>query len=239
MKSIKYIGEAVAEEMYKLSQENKYTYFSDLLYDIATKTTLDSRQLDILIKIDFFSDFGNQRELFAINDIFNLFKQGSAKKIKKEMVDGTQFEEAVRRHSTDKKKDGTEAKSYTLLDPMQIIRECEDEVKNVGMSDLSLILKARNFMEAMGYPGYFTGQEQDRNKLYVKDVFPVKRKADGEIFAYNVLTFSLGSGIESSMTVFLTAYTKDPIKKDDIIVCKGWRRDGKWFRMTNYEHFVA
>ena len=239
LKSIKYIGEAVAEEMYKLSQENKYTCFSDLLYDIATKTTLDSRQLDILIKIDFFSDFGNQRELFAINDIFNLFKQGSAKKIKKEMVDGTQFEEAVKRHSTDKKKDGTDAKSYTLLDPMQIVRECEDEVKKVGMNDLSLILKARNFMEAMGYPGYFSGEEADRNKLYIKDVFPVKRKSDGEVFAYNVLTASLGSGIESSMTVMLNKFKNDPIKKNDIIVCKRWHRDKSWFRMDDYEHYIA
>lgn len=239
LKSIKYIGEAVAEEMYKLSQENKYTCFSDLLYDIATKTTLDSRQLDILIKIDFFSDYGNQRELFAINDIFNLFKQGFAKKIKKEMVDGTQFEEAVKRHSTDKKKDGTDAKSYTLLDPMQIVRECEDEVKKVGMNDLSLILKARNFMEAMGYPGYFSGEEADRNKLYIKDVFPVKRKSDGEVFAYNVLTASLGSGIESSMTVMLNKFKNDPIKKNDIIVCKRWHRDKSWFRMDDYEHYIA
>lgn len=239
LKSIKHIGEAVAEEMYKLSQDGKYTCFSDLLYDIKTKTTLDSRQLDILIKIDFFSDFGNQRELFAINDVFCFFKQGSARQVKKTAVDGTQFEEAVRRHSTDKKKDGTEAKSYTLLDPMAIVRECEDEVKRIGMSDLSLVLKARNFVEAMGYPGYFTGQEQDRNKLYIRDVFPVKRRSDGEIFAYNVLTFSLGSGIEASMTVFKGPFEKEPIKKDDIITCKGWKRDGKWFRMTDYEHFVA
>lgn len=237
--SVKYMSGKAADELYWLSVENKYAHFSDLLFDIATKTTLDSRQLDILIKIDFFSDFGNQRELFAINDIFNLFKQGSSKKIKKEMVDGTQFEEAVRRHSTDKKKDGTEAKSYTLLDPMQIVRECEDEVKKVGMSDLSLILKARNFMEAMGYPGYFTGQEQDRNKLYVKDVFPVKRKADGEIFAYNILTFSLGSGIESSMTIMKSKYAKEPVRKDDIIVCKQWHRDKSWFRLDDYEKFIA
>lgn len=237
--SVKYMSGKAADELYNLSTSKKYNYFSDLLYDISTQTTLDSRQLDILLKIDFFSDFGNQRELFAINDIFCFFKQGSARQIKKTAVDGTQFEEAVRRHSTDKKKDGTEAKSYTLLDPMAIVRECEDEVKRIGMSDLSLVLKARNFVEAMGYPGYFTGQEQDRNKLYIRDVFPVKRRSDGEIFAYNVLTFSLGSGIEASMTVFKGPFEKEPIKKDDIITCKGWKRDGKWFRMTDYEHFVA
>lgn len=237
--SVKFMSGKAADELYGLSVDRKYDHFSDLLYDISAKTTLDSRQLDILIKIDFFSDFGNQRELFRINDVFNFFKQGSAKQVKKDLVDGTQFEEAVRRHSTDRKKDGTEAKSYTLTDPMAIVRECEDEVKKVGMSDLSLVLKARNFMEAMGYPGYFTGQEQDRNKLYVKDVFPVKRRSDGEVFAYNVLTFSLGSGIESSMTIMKKAYDADPVKKDDIIVCKRWHRDKSWFRMDDYTHYIA
>ena len=94
-------------------------------------------------------------------------------------------------------------------------------------------------MEAMGYPGYFSGEDGDRNKLYIKDVFPVRRRADGEVFAYNVLTASLGSGIESSFTVMKTKFIKEPIQKDDIIVCKAWHRDKSWFRMDDYEHFIA
>lgn len=189
-----------------------------------------------MIKIDFFSEFGNQRELFAINDVFVFFKEGSAKQVKKEQVDGTQFEYAVRRHSSGKTKAGKESKSYTILDCMAIIRECENQIKSLNMDDLGLVVKAKNFASIMGYAGYFSGDEADRNKLFIRNVFPVHRKKDGKLFAYNVLTQSLGSGIESSMTVFKNKFEEDPIKPEDVIVCKRWERDGKYFRMLDYEH---
>lgn len=239
LSSIKFIGPAVAEELYQLSQAKQYRNFSDLLYDVVNETTLDSRQLEILIKIDFFSEFGNQRELFAIYDLFSMFKQGSAKQIKKESVDGTQIEYIVKQYSRGKTKTGKEAKSYTLVDTMGIVRGCEKHIKSLQMNDLGVVVKARNFAEVMGYAGYSSGDEADRNKLYIKDVFPVKRRADGVIFAYNVLTQSLGSGIESSMTVFKTRYERDPIKVGEVIACKRWERDGKYFRMLEYEHIYT
>lgn len=237
--SIKYMSKAVANELYELSQANTYQSFSDLLYDISRKTSVDSRQLDILIKIDFFSDFGNQRELFAINDIFEMFKKGEAKQIKKDRIDGTQFEEIVKRYANGKTKKGEEAKSYTLLDVMAIIRECEAKLKTLGVNDLSIPLKAKNFKDIMGYAGYVSGKETDRNKLLITGVYPVRRKKDNEVFGYSVLTQSIGSGKESRMTVFKRKFDKDPIREDDIIVCKRWERDGKYFQLLDYEHLLV
>lgn len=237
--SIKYMSKAVANELYELSQTNTYQSFSDLLYDISHKTSVDSRQLEILIKIDFFSDFGNQRELFAINDIFEMFKKGEAKQIKKDRIDGTQFEEIVKRYANGKTKKGEEAKSYTLLDVMAIIRECEAKLKTLGVNDLSIPLKAKNFKDIMGYAGYVSGKETDRNKLLITGVYPVRRKKDNEVFGYSVLTQSIGSGKESRMTVFKRKFDKDPIREDDIIVCKRWERDGKYFQLLDYEHLLV
>lgn len=237
--SIKYMSKAVANELYELSQTNTYQSFSDLLYDISHKTSVDSRQLEILIKIDFFSDFGNQRELFAINDIFEMFKKGEAKQIKKDRIDGTQFEEIVKRYANGKTKKGEEAKSYTLLDVMAIIRECEAKLKTLGVNDLSIPLKAKNFKDIMGYAGYVSGKETDRNKLLITGVYPVRRKKDNEVFGYSVLTQSIGSGKESRMTVFKRKFDKDPIREDDIIVCKRWERDGKYFHLLDYEHLLV
>ena len=238
LSSVKYMGKAVARELYDLSQSRKFTSFIDVLRAIHTETTLDSRQLEILIKIDFFSEFGNQRELFAICDIFDFFKQGDAKKIRKDRIDGTQFEEIVRRHATDKTKKGEEAKDYTLLDQMAILRECEKRVLSIGMEDLSIIIKAKNFNEIMGY-NYVSGKEEDRPKLCVKAVYPLKRKRDGVQFGYSIVTQSLGSGIESRFTVMNRKYNTNPVKAGDIIICKRWIRDGIYFEMLDYEKLIC
>ena len=236
---MKYMSKSVADELYDLAQRKSYSYFVDLLSDINTQTSLNSRQLEILTKIDFFSEFGNQRELFTISDIFELFKKGEAKKIARTQVEGTRFEQIVRNHATDKTKAGAEAKSFTITDMPGLLHDCEDMVKASHMSDLSLLLKAKNFADIMGYAGYTSGLEEDRNKLYIRAVYPVRRKKDNAIFGYSVLTQSIGSGKESRMTVFKKLFEQDPIKEGDIVVCRSWQRDGPYFQMTGYEHLIA
>lgn len=68
--SVKNLNEQVAEELYTLSQSCVYNNFIDLLIDITNKTSCNSRQLDILIKLDYFSDFGEANELTYITDKF-------------------------------------------------------------------------------------------------------------------------------------------------------------------------
>lgn len=145
LSSIKYMSAALADELYALSKEKTYTYFVDLLYDLDTKTSINSRQLDILIQLDFFSDFGNQRELLKMNDMFNTFKKGEAKQIKKSVVDGTPLEAIVKKYAVGVTKSGGEAKSYTLLDVMSILKDTEDYIKGIGMDDISDLIKVRNF----------------------------------------------------------------------------------------------
>lgn len=239
LSSVKYMSKAVADELYRLAQENTYASFVDLLLDITAKTSVDARQLDILIKIDFFSDFGNQRELFILCETFELFKKGNAKQIRKELVDGTPIEAAVRKYASGTTKNGQDAKSYTLHNTCAILRECETILKTLSVGDLSIPLKAKNFKDIMGYAGYVTGNEQDRSKLFVTGVYPVRRKKDHKIFGYSILTQSIGSGKESRMTVFNRKYDQDPIREDDIILCKRWERDGKYFQLLDYEHLYV
>lgn len=234
--SIKYMSAGLADELYDLAAKNKYSCFMDLLKDLDEKTSINSRQLDILIKLDFFSDFGNQRELLRMVDLFfNTFKRGQAKQIKKSEVDGTPLEEIVKRYAVGVTKSGGEAKSYTLLDVMSILRGAEDAVKAVGMDDLSDIIKVRNFYDVMGYIGYVSGNEADRRKLYITDMKPLVRRRDGEQFAYSVFTKSIGSGKESRFTLFNREFKKEPVKVGDIIYCKGYQRDGEYFKLTAYD----
>lgn len=69
--SVKNLNDTVSEQLYTLSQSRVYNNFIDLLIDIANNTALNSRQLDILIKLDYFSDFGEANELTYINSVFS------------------------------------------------------------------------------------------------------------------------------------------------------------------------
>lgn len=237
--SIKYMSAGLADELYALAQSKKYTSFMELLADLDTKTSINSRQLDILIKLDFFSDFGNQRELLRMADLFaNTFKKGEAKKIRKSEVDGTPLEDIIKKYAVGMTKSGGVAKSYTLLDVSSILVEAEQAIKAVHMDDLSDIIKVRNFYDVMGYIGYVSGKEEDRRKLYVTEVKPLHRKSDNKRFGYSIFTKSIGSGKESRFTVFSRVYDKDPIKEGDIIYCQGYERDGQYYKLTAYSKII-
>ena len=148
--SIKFMSSGVAEELYSLAREKSRLRFMEVLMDIDKNSSINTRQLDILIKIDFFSDFGNQRELLTIKDVFyDMFRRGSAKKINKDKVDGTVLEGVVKRYAVGVTKSGGIAKSYTLLDVESIMLQAEDAIKAVHMNDLDDFDKVKNFAEVM------------------------------------------------------------------------------------------
>lgn len=80
IESIKFLNENVSAELVELGK-NKYSDFVDLLFDLKEKTSINSRQLDILIKIDFFSEFGDINTLLWIVQEFD--KYYNKKSIKK------------------------------------------------------------------------------------------------------------------------------------------------------------
>lgn len=236
--SIKYMSKNTAPVLYDLAQRKKYDYFVDVLTDIDRETRVDSRQLDILIKIDYFSDFGNQRELLRIAELYSdLFKRGEAKKLSRERIDGTPLESIVKKYSTGVTKSGGVAKSYTILDIASVMRETEDAIKAVGMEDLDVITKARNFKDAMGYVGFISYNEADRRKLYVTSTRALKNRTTGKVFGHEVITKSIGSGIQGHFTVFNEMFNLCPIKEDDVIFCTSWEKDRRYkdqFRLNGY-----
>lgn len=82
--SIKYLNAKVADEIYDL-KDNQYDSFMALLFDLITKTSINSRQLKILIELDFFSEFGNSNTLMAQYQLYDNFE--GKKQIKKDELD--------------------------------------------------------------------------------------------------------------------------------------------------------
>lgn len=238
LSSVKYMSSAIADELYQLSLRKTYSHFVDLLIDLQ-ETSIDTRQLETLIKIDFFSFFGNQRELLRISDLFlETFKKGRAKQISKSKIEGSPLEEIVKKYAVGVTKSGVSSKNYTILDIHSILVEAENALLGLGMEDLSDVLKVKNFADVMGYAGYVSGKEEDRRKLYVMDIYPLVRKRDGKQFGYSVVTKSIGSGIESRFTVANKLFDALPVSKGDIIYCTSYTKNGSYFRMTGYTRVI-
>ena len=70
--SIKFMNVAVADEMYSL-RNNQYRNFIELAYDLRHNTSINSRQIKILIELDFFEEFGDANNLMAQFDLFENF----------------------------------------------------------------------------------------------------------------------------------------------------------------------
>lgn len=72
IESIKFCNAQIADELLELSK-NSYDNFMDLLKDIHENTSINSRQLNILIKLNFFDEYGNNKYLLNVIDIYDKF----------------------------------------------------------------------------------------------------------------------------------------------------------------------
>lgn len=68
--SVKFLNEKVANELYEL-KDMEFNSFLDLLITMQ-KLSINSRQLDILVKLDFFSEFGNINQLLEQIRLFDI-----------------------------------------------------------------------------------------------------------------------------------------------------------------------
>lgn len=234
--SIKFLNDKVAEELYGLGK-NEYLNFVDLLYDID-KTSTNSKQLNILTGLDFFSEFGNSRELIRIIDTFTFFKNGAAKSIKKEKIIDETMLNIISKYATDKNKKGDELKSFSIFDCKSILLEYEEYIKSLNIEDFDYKYKIYQQKEYLGYISP-TGKEEDRAILLVKKIYPLNRKKDNKQFGYSIITQSIGSGVESRFTIFNKNYEEyGEILNDELIKCISWKRDKEYFIMEKYETMI-
>ena len=160
--------------------------------------------------------------------------------MKSRIIDDGFMPEVISNNSTiSVNKNGKCGKTYKNLNVAVILNVYEDRIKSLGLDDLDFKVKIATQQEYLGFVSIITGKKEDRPKLRVKDVIPLRRKRDGVQFGYSIITQSIGSGIESRFTVFNRVLNNSPIKKDYVIFCTGYERDGTYFTMTGYTHIYA
>jgi DNA polymerase-3 subunit alpha len=68
--SVKKLNVSIGEQLYEL-RDNEYLTFTSLLVDIAEKTSVNKSQVEALILLDYFEEFGNSRKLMEVFAIFD------------------------------------------------------------------------------------------------------------------------------------------------------------------------
>lgn len=149
--SIKHISQGLGEELYKL-KDNHYDSFINLLYDIKNKTSCNTKELDILIKLDFFSEFGKIKKLLNFIPYFNgLYKA--------KVVNIGKFDDSI--ESILKKYSRVTEKQFRDIDNEKILSDIWDMIKD---EDIPIIEKVNYERDLLGYISY---SNPDLDKRYI------------------------------------------------------------------------
>lgn len=227
MESIKFLNQSCSDELYELRNFQGIN-FIDLLYEI-NKTSTNSKQLEILIKLDYFKEFGNAKTLMKIYNMFVYFKNGLACSINKSKLENNEvLENIVHRHSK-----STE-KQYRITNCRDLLIECEEYIRSLNLPDYSIRAKSETQEEYLGYISISTGQKEDRTKLLVlskKELIARSGRNIGKPWAVSLEAQSIGSGKKSSYTIFYNIYKNKEFEPKDIINVMDIEKDsrGYWY----------
>lgn len=241
---IKDCNQQMAEALYQV-RDKTYTHFWRLAKELR-ESGLGEASIDILIKLGFFNEFGNCRELLRIMESVVYFKYGTRASVKKAALqEGGYMWNIICQFATDTNDKGDELKTFRIIDCESILDCCEDFIKESGLDELETKILIQYQTEKLGFSGMATGKESDRRKLYIRGVYPLNRKSDGKQFGYSVIGRSIGSGKESRYTVFNRSFDKDPIQVGDMVYCEKYEvsRDKNdkskvYYAMTQYHHII-
>lgn len=113
---IKHCNRQMAEDLMMVSKKN-HKYFVDVLIDIKENSSVNSKQLDILLKLDTFKQFGHQVKLMHLVNEFNEGKN----RYNKTHKDATKEKRKALLHEYEDELNKLDYGSIRLLNPIQTI----------------------------------------------------------------------------------------------------------------------
>lgn len=133
MSSVKYINDKIPNELNELYKLN--LSFPELLIQLKNNTSVNTRQLDTLIKINYFNQYGEIGKLLKFTDIFNSL----SKKTYKESKIDKFMESYISKHSDFSVNKKTKEKTYKNLDKLAILNDIWNDLEVIDISDLDRI----------------------------------------------------------------------------------------------------
>jgi len=197
--SIKYLNSGAAEYLYSL-RHNKYNNLIELLIQIEEDRQINSRQMEILIQLQYFDEFGKNKKLLEIYKYFKtLYGRKTISKDKMEDLHitlediGQYFEKETK-------------KQFTNIDYVAILSNIEKRIQN------ECIPLTEQILFEIDIVGYISSiYDVDKRYCLVTDV--------NTKYSPKVKLYSLGTGKEVECKINKNLFNSEPFKKGQIIKC--------------------
>ena len=189
--SIKFISKNAGSILYDL-KDNHYDTFCDLLVDIGNK--INSKNIQILIRLNYFSEFGTISKLLKIYELYtNLYGKIQISKDKYPKLNNIFSKFAIK--ETEKR--------FTFNNTLPILKGIEKHLKNKENDVVQLIL---DYFE-------YTGACDIKNNSYGNNsiVIDINTK-----YAPKITLYSIKKGMTKEIKIYKKNYI-NPLKIGDVI----------------------
>lgn len=240
--SIKFLNVKVSEELYELSKRN---YSTDkvlpLFTDIINETSADTRQMEILIRLDFFKEFGAKEILLELFLTMSDKKKPDTKRFP-QFADKVVIEKKTNKKTgevTEKKKTvkcpmkySPSLKEKTRLERLQNLEKYEEALRENPPRKIELFEQIAFEKEKLGYAeSVFPSVDS-----HIAIVLDINRKYTPKVTLYQVKT-----GVETVVKIDKKKFWKN--EEDDLLYVgdiiqiieleerDGWiNQNGKWLQ---------
>ena len=212
--SIKFLNSGAATFLYSL-RNNEYKDFVDVLVDISQSNEVNTRQLEILIRLQFFQEFGNNGKLLKIYNMFKAVygrKQLNKSKLNDIQINMDMLSKYVKVETDKMLKD---------IDTIGFLKEYSDTLEN---ANIPLQEQIKFEFEMLGYINTIY-DNIEKNICYVLDI--------DTKYSPKLTLYSLGTGKEITVKVQKSVYENNIIKKSSIIHINKFEQKYKSIRTEN------
>lgn len=191
---VKHCNDEMVDALNK-TKEKELKHFLNILIALKEETDIDSRQLDILVRLDFFEEFGKAQKLLNFISCFNLLY--GRRQISKDKISDI-FKPIIVKYSTET------PKQYKGLDYEKILLELWDIIPDEDLPAYQKIIAQKEYL---GYVGY-TNPSLDKRYIVVLDL--------DTKYSPRFVGYCLNNGKTATIKVYRSP--RDKRKKDKNIV---------------------
>jgi len=206
--SIKFCNDNNGSKLYEL-RGNQYNSFYDAMKDILS-TGINSKQLDILVKLDFFSEFAKSKKILRFIELYNIIS--SAKQLSKDKV--TKFNintEIITKYSRQTEK------KFILSDNIKILEEIWEEIPN---KNINIKERIQTEVEYLGYPETKSNAISEEYAMVIN----INTKYKNPV----ITLYEINNGNTEIIKVKKKQFDSNPFKLYDVIKTKERKRENKW-----------